>query len=478
DKTQMTPLHVACSHGCIPVAKCLVEAGADLRSLDEEQMTPLHFACMEGNLGVAKLLFVAAELRGGWSTVSKMVTDQDREEQTALHLAVEGGHGDLAKLCLEKGANVNAVKESKNKTFHKTIVVARECIFVMIKVSKLKYLSFCKSEKIKREILLYFFDVVIIICYIIRFRACIECRDKDKDTPLMIAAEKNHVDTVRTLLQHGADIAAKDINDRNSVFRAAAEGCMETLEAALEHQKPVWTICDDVCLNGLVGGSNKLILVLRISSQLLLDNGACIDSKNDEDITPIHYAAKFGRVRTVCALLKRDPAIINDEDGASNTPLHLAALHGHAAVVKELLYRGGAIDARNATLWTPLDCAAARGMVEVANILLDEDAPVDPTDKAKTTPLHLASREGHVEMVKLLLSRKANITLTDSAGRNCLDIAIESSHKEVAVAIIDHVDWKQAMRNRCKLGNAITSPMRKLIKKLPGQKLYLLQDVP
>lgn len=41
-----------------------------------------------------------------------MVTDQDREEETALHLAVEAGHADVAKLCLDKGANVNAVKVS------------------------------------------------------------------------------------------------------------------------------------------------------------------------------------------------------------------------------------------------------------------------------------------------------------------------------------------------------------------------------
>ena len=52
----MTPLHCAASQGSVAVANLLVEAGADLRSLDEGQMTPLHFACMEGNLAVAKLL--------------------------------------------------------------------------------------------------------------------------------------------------------------------------------------------------------------------------------------------------------------------------------------------------------------------------------------------------------------------------------------------------------------------------------------
>ena len=61
----MTPLHCAASQGSLAVANCLVEAGADLRSLDEEQMTPLHFACMEGNLEVAKLLLDTGGSRVG-----------------------------------------------------------------------------------------------------------------------------------------------------------------------------------------------------------------------------------------------------------------------------------------------------------------------------------------------------------------------------------------------------------------------------
>jgi len=39
----------------------------------------------------------------------------------------------------------------------------------------------------------------------------------------------------------------------------------------------------------------------------------------------------------------------------------------------------------------------------------------------------------------------------------------------VAFVIIQHQDWRQAMRNKTKEGNAISTPMRKLIKKLPGE---------
>ena len=60
--------------------------------------------------------------------------------------------------------------------------------------------------------------------------AFIECRDKDKDTPLLIAASKNHLGTIKTLLNHGADIGAKDSNDETPIYRAASEGCIEALE--------------------------------------------------------------------------------------------------------------------------------------------------------------------------------------------------------------------------------------------------------
>ena len=60
--------------------------------------------------------------------------------------------------------------------------------------------------------------------------ASIECRDKDKDTPLLIAADKNHLETIKSLLAHGADISAKDSNDATPIYRAASEGCIESLE--------------------------------------------------------------------------------------------------------------------------------------------------------------------------------------------------------------------------------------------------------
>ena len=58
------------------------------------------FVC---SLDVLKLLFHHAEDTGGYVLLSRMIMDQDRDEQTALHLAVENGHTDIVNLLIDKG---------------------------------------------------------------------------------------------------------------------------------------------------------------------------------------------------------------------------------------------------------------------------------------------------------------------------------------------------------------------------------------
>jgi len=82
------------------------------------------------------------------------------------------------------------------------------------------------------------------------------------------------------------------------------------------------------------------------SSQILLDNGAIIDQKNEEEQTPLHLAAENGRLKTVQELIRRKREIVHDDDENANTALHLAALSGRTHVVRELVRLGADISAR------------------------------------------------------------------------------------------------------------------------------------
>ena len=62
-----------------------------------------HYVPFVCSLDVLKLLFHHAEDTGGYVLLSRMIMDQDRDEQTALHLAVENGHTDIVNLLIDKG---------------------------------------------------------------------------------------------------------------------------------------------------------------------------------------------------------------------------------------------------------------------------------------------------------------------------------------------------------------------------------------
>ena len=59
--------------------------------------------------------------------------------------------------------------------------------------------------------------------------ADIECLDKDNYTPLLIAASTGHTAVVKLLLKRGANLNAKNTQDKTAIFLAAEENSIDTL---------------------------------------------------------------------------------------------------------------------------------------------------------------------------------------------------------------------------------------------------------
>ena len=205
------------------------------------------------------------------------------------------------------------------------------------------------------------------------------------------------------------------------------------------------------------------------SVRVLLDNGADIDNKNEDEQTPFHLAAEAGHIDVVELLLERDQNAIFDKDEDDNSALHLASNEQRSAMVELLLRQGASVQQRNNLGWTALDCAAAAGAYECADLLLKHNSPVDPMDMKKTTPLHLTAKYGHARITTLLLQHGANVSLEDVDGRNVLELAIQHRQKAVAEVVIKSKDWYRAMdpSHVDKVDDFPDTPMRMLIRVFP-----------
>ncbi len=114
-------------------------------------------------------------------------------------------------------------------------------------------------------------------------------------------------------------------------------------------------------------------------------------------------------------------------------------------------------------------------------VQIQSDAPIDPMDRSKTTPLHLAAENGHEQLLLLLLKHGANIAAEDAYGRNVMEIAILAHRRSVVRAILQHDDWRLAMRTTFTAkdrygGHVPVTPLRLLVRVFPDLATSVLDQ--
>ncbi|MGH9520538.1 MAG: ankyrin repeat domain-containing protein, partial [Terriglobales bacterium] len=141
--------------------------------------------------------------------------------------------------------------------------------------------------------------------------AVVNSRDKMGETPLHLAAKSDHSDVVEFLLDHGADVNARDSN-----------GGFTPLDLALSsfHYKDVL--------------------------ELLIARGANVNTASKQGITPLEEAVMRDQKDAIELLLSKG-ADINAQDSGGNTALLWALLMGHSDAAKILIAVGADVNVRN-----------------------------------------------------------------------------------------------------------------------------------
>ena len=107
--------------------------------------------------------------------------------------------------------------------------------------------------------------------------------------------------------------------------------------------------------------------------EFLIERGASLKMRDNQDRTPFHYAAEGGKVRNLLRLIEHGVDVLRrDEHGYS--ALHLAASNGHTNSVRLFIEHGADVNEFTSSLsnpgYTPLMLAAEKGHLRTVQVLL------------------------------------------------------------------------------------------------------------
>lgn len=277
-----TPLHLALLNNGdtgFPVAKLLLERGADPERTDNASATPLHIAAAKCSRSTTKLLLDHGAPVDVWAIcgrnplfgavdqpdpdVTKLLLDHgalvnipDKFGITPLFMAVEHADSDIAKLLLEHGARVSAEHGQKDfeSPLHQAVVLG----------------------------------VVATMELFISHGAQVNEQNRSGMTCLRLV--RNHPDPAMTklLLDHGALVDMQDNSGSTALHDVVRKGYLATADLLLLSQGVLIKAEDD-------SGQTSYQLDWRredlVRAKLLIDHGASLNILDTEGKSALDYAA-------------------------------------------------------------------------------------------------------------------------------------------------------------------------------------------
>jgi ankyrin repeat protein len=241
------------------------------------------------------------------------------------------------------------------------------------------------------------------------------------------AVQSGDYDSLRTLLQRGADPNAKDASGTPLLMRAVLYADVNTVRLLLNNG------ADPNATNA--AGATALVWAAGDpeKAHLLLDYGADPNAKSALGRTPLLAAAAVDGAGSVVRRLIENGADTTAQDVLKGTPVLMTGGGSAPAIVEAAKARDGealrAILARpgvdlavqDANGGTALTEAVINGNHDNARLLLAAGASVEQTVASKRyTPLMLAAMTGDDRMIAMLLEASPDVNAADSLGTTAL----------------------------------------------------------
>lgn len=279
-----------------------------------------------------------------------------------------------------------------------------------------------------------------IVDYLIKKGAKLDVMDKKGRTPLHRAAENGHNDAVKMLLQAGANIYSLDQEAKTPLHLANWNHHTQVFKSILEEEIKRYKNRHNFLHMAALKDDSNLV-------QILLKNGALVDTKDEKGQTALGYAVSQGFEKTVKVLLEAganiDSGIIDAAFNSNNqsifkllldyskglspdtmvSALYKAIERDLHGIVGALIERGTDINAHNEMHYTPLLVACEMGKTKSTKVLLDMGANLKDKTPNSSSALHLAVQAGASSIVKMLLGKGMDANLAGQGDQTPLHVA-------------------------------------------------------
>ena len=422
DRYNNTVLMEAASGGSVENVKLLLDAGADLKALNEDGQTALMKAVrLDHRYAPAQRLPIIELLLSKGADINQ----KDKSGQTPLLFSVDqymsesGGfisHPEVVKLLLDRGADVHAVNGRGDNALMITTNAWRS-----------------SNEIVK---------------LLVEKGINLNSQNEKGTTALMIAVEGGKSDVVTLLLDRGVDLKLKDKDGMTALDVAVNNGRLEIAKLLFAKAPP--SASDYKSEAELTKATTNYALLRAASSNNLNEiketvaSGADLNTRDRRGFTALMRTieSSYGRNEATKFLIEQG-SDVNAIDNNGNTSLMVAIQHSNDELVVLLLENKAAAYPFNKDRKTALHLAAGQlrrksvaALLAVKPEVSASSAGVDVRgvdvnglDASGRTPLMLAAdNEGFVpdEVMQLLLNKGAQIDLQDPQGNTALIIAIKA----------------------------------------------------
>ncbi|EXJ84910.1 hypothetical protein A1O3_05585 [Capronia epimyces CBS 606.96] len=303
------------------------------------------------------------------SALEEESPEQESTDLGPLHWAARNNDIRLAKLLLDKGADLNARGGKGFTALHTAAVFGH--------LEVLRFLLFQDNLDI---------DAV----------------DNDGATALMCAvAVESSLECALLLLQKGADPDIGTTHGRTALHYACTKGGMDELVKMMAKATSKLDSQDD-------SGETALHLAIRNRNEdyvvTLMEAGASVDVPDEDGRTAMHEACFHGSPGLLMRMIDHgaDLAVKGNQD---ETVLHIMSQRPDLCHVARTVAQkpGVDINAKSRLGSTPLILAAANKCYDTVRMLVGEGADVHVADEDMDTALTIAVRRGHAEIAEFLI---------------------------------------------------------------------------